>query len=153
MENAQSRTSVIPAPGGSGGADRGLPAATDAPEAATAPVRADLHWEHGRLTAVETTCADVGRFLDLVRVRNPYSTWVSYASDLRVFFRIITKVPDQVTREDCVRFMVAQGEAKRAVTTISRRRSRTQLARRSSGCQRLPQRRCRRGTTAGAFHG
>jgi site-specific recombinase XerD len=86
-----------------------------------APVRVDLRWEHGRLVAVESTSADVAHFLELVRVRNPYNTWVNYACDLKVFFRLIPKLPDQVTREDCVRFMSAQGEANLAVSTINRR--------------------------------
>jgi integrase/recombinase XerD len=121
MEISQDQTQVTPAPSGSGGADRPPPAAPSALERVAAPVRVDLCWEHGRLAAVETTSADVAHFLELVRVRNPYNTWVNYASDLKVFFRIIPKVPDQVTREDCVHFMAAQGEASRAVTTINRR--------------------------------
>src|SRR5262245_35782035 len=94
------------------------------PEALAAfasPVTITLRWKCGRLTAVETMARDVAHFLDFVRLRHPYNTWVNYACDLKIFFAIVGKPPDQVQREDCIRFMGAQSEAKRAVNTINRR--------------------------------
>jgi site-specific recombinase XerD len=88
---------------------------------AMTPVALTLRWEHGRLTAVEATSSDVAQFLDFVRVRHAYNTWVNYACDLKAFFATVGKPPDQVTREDCVRFMDAQGAARRTVSTINRR--------------------------------
>jgi site-specific recombinase XerD len=96
-------------------------AAPEAAPEAEAPVNVALHWEHGRLASVETTSPDVAHFLDFVRMRHPYNTWVNYACDLKVFFGVVRTPPDHVTRKDCIRFMAAQDEARRAVSTINRR--------------------------------
>jgi site-specific recombinase XerD len=85
------------------------------------PVGFALRWEHGHLVEVQTSSPAVAHFLKLCRVRNPYNTWVNYAHDPKVFFTLIPKQPEQVTRADCLAFMALQGEAQLAVATINRR--------------------------------
>lgn len=145
MEIQRTRSTKTPGTAGAGGTSPTAPTAVDsqmssgivnledadatrqcAPQhsdldVAAPPVTVRLRWEHGRLAAVETSSRDISAFLAFVHERHPYNTWVNYACDLKVFFAIVRKLPDQVTREDCVDFMRVQNEALRAVSTINRR--------------------------------
>jgi len=77
--------------------------------------------EQGRVTKICTNSPPVNHFLDLTNVSRSYNTWISYAQDLQVFFRIIRKLPDAVTRADCIAFMKHQDEAGLSDATINRR--------------------------------
>lgn len=75
----------------------------------------------GRVTKVSTNSPLVNHFLDLIQMSRAYNTWVSYTHDLRVFFRVIAKSPEAVTRFDCVEFMKQQDEGGCSGATINRR--------------------------------
>ncbi len=77
--------------------------------------------EKGRVTKVSTNSPLVNHFLDLIQMSRAYNTWVSYTHDLRVFFRVIAKSPEAVTRFDCVEFMKQQDEGGCSGATINRR--------------------------------
>jgi hypothetical protein len=67
--------------------------------------------EKDQVRDISTTSPFVNHFLDLVKISRPYNTWVSYAQDLKVFFQTIPKLPEAVTRADCLEFMKRQDEA------------------------------------------
>jgi integrase/recombinase XerC len=77
--------------------------------------------ERGRVTRVSTNSRSVNHFLDLVKMSRAYNTWVSYSYDLQVFFRVIPKLPEAITRSDCLAFMKQQDEAGCSDATINRR--------------------------------
>lgn len=77
--------------------------------------------EKDRVREVSTTSPLVNHFLDLMKISRAYNTWVSYAQDLKVFFQTISKLPEAITRADCLEFMKQQGEAGRSGATINRR--------------------------------
>jgi len=78
-------------------------------------------WEKGTVQEISTNSRQVNHFLDLVRMSRAYNTWVSYAQDLRVFFEVIGKPPEAVTRTDCLEFMKQQDQAGCSGATINRR--------------------------------
>lgn len=75
----------------------------------------------GQVIAVCTTSPAVDHFLRLVNVRDSYHTWVNYACDLRIFFAVVGKPPEALTRADCVAFMEQQAQRGLADATINRR--------------------------------
>ena len=77
--------------------------------------------EKGRVTKVSSNSPLVNHFLDLIQISRAYNTWVSYTHDLQVFFRVIAKAPEAVTRFDCVEFMKQQDEVGCSGATINRR--------------------------------
>jgi len=78
-------------------------------------------WEKGRVIDVSTNSASVDHFLDLVKMSRAYNTWLNYAYDLKVFFQVIPKSPEAITRADCLAFMKQQDEAGLSDATINRR--------------------------------
>ena len=54
--------------------------------------------EKDQVREVSTTSPYVNHFLDLIQMSRAYNTWVSYTHDLQVFFRVIAKPPEAVTR-------------------------------------------------------
>jgi site-specific recombinase XerD len=77
--------------------------------------------EQGRVTAVSTNLPELNHFLDLLQNSRAYNTWVSYAHDLQIFFRTIDKLPETITRSDCLAFMKQQAESGCSSATINRR--------------------------------
>jgi integrase/recombinase XerD len=75
----------------------------------------------GRTTDISTNNPLVNHFLDLIKMSRTYNTWISYAHDLKVFFEVIPKPPEAITRVDCVAFMKRQGQAGCSDATINRR--------------------------------
>jgi site-specific recombinase XerD len=92
----------------------------DSNGSAEAPVRFTICWEKGRVTEVSTTSSLVNQFLDLVKMKGAYNTWVSYAHDLKLFFEVTGKSPEAITRADCVAFMKRQDAAGYSSATINR---------------------------------
>lgn len=84
-------------------------------------VRFTITQEQHRVTAVTTTAPEVNHFLDFIRLSRAYNTWVSYAYDLQLFFQVIPKQPEAITRADCLTFMQQQQTAGCATATINRR--------------------------------
>ena len=84
-------------------------------------VRFTMVRKQGRVTKISTNSPLVNHFLDLVKMSRAHNTWVSYAHDLQVFFRVIPKLPETVTRADCLAFMKQQDEAGCSDATINRR--------------------------------
>ena len=77
--------------------------------------------EQGRVTAVSTNLPELNHFLDLLQNSRAHNTWVSYAHDLQIFFRTIDKLPEVITRSDCLAFMKQQAESGCSSATINRR--------------------------------
>ena len=77
--------------------------------------------EKGRVTNVSTSSSQINHFLDLLQMSRAYNTWVSYTHDLEVFFRIVSKPPEAITRSDCLNFMKHQDEGGCSGATINRR--------------------------------
>ncbi len=75
----------------------------------------------GRVADISTNSPLVNHFLDLIKMSRAYNTWLSYAHDLKVFFEVVAKHPESVTRSDCVTFMKHQDGAGCADATINRR--------------------------------
>ena len=85
------------------------------------PVRFAIAHERSRVIDVSTNSPLVNHFLDLVKMSRAYNTWVSYAYDLKVFFRVIPRPPEEITRSDCLAFMKQQDAAGYSDATINRR--------------------------------
>ena len=77
--------------------------------------------QEGQIADISTNAPLVNHFLDLIKMSRTYNTWISYAYDLKVFFEVIPKSPETVTRLDCVAFMKQQDQAGRSDATINRR--------------------------------
>lgn len=75
----------------------------------------------GRITEIETNHPALTHFLKLIRLNRAYNTWLNYAHDLKLFFRLISKPPEAVTRADCLTFMKQQTQAGCSTATINRR--------------------------------
>jgi site-specific recombinase XerD len=80
-----------------------------------------LVWEKGRVIDVSTNSASIDHFLDLIKMSRAYNTWLNYTHDLKVFFQVIPKSPEAITRADCVTFMKQQDESGLSAATINRR--------------------------------
>ena len=78
-------------------------------------------WQDGRVADITTNSASINHFLDLLQLSRAYNTWVSYGQDLKVFFSVMQKPPEAVTRADCLAFMRNQDESGFADATINRR--------------------------------
>jgi integrase/recombinase XerD len=77
--------------------------------------------QEGQITDISTNAPFINHFLDLVKMSRAYNTWISYAHDLKVFFEVIPKPPETITRVDCVTFMKHQDQAGCSDATINRR--------------------------------
>ncbi len=77
--------------------------------------------EKSRVTKVTTSSPLVNHFLDLLQMSRAYNTWISYAHDLEVFFRVAAKPPETILRSDCLNFMKQQDESGCSGATINRR--------------------------------
>ena len=77
--------------------------------------------QKGQIADISTNAPLVNHFLDLIKMSRTYNTWISYAYDLKVFFEVIPKPPETVTRLDCVAFMKQQDQAGCSDATINRR--------------------------------
>lgn len=75
----------------------------------------------GRVSDISTTDPAISHFLDLVKMNRAYNTWISYAHDLQLFFKVVGKPPQAVTRADCLSFMKHLDQAGCADTTTNRR--------------------------------
>jgi site-specific recombinase XerD len=84
-------------------------------------VRFTLVREQGRVVDVSTSSSPINHFLDLIKLSQAYNTWVSYTHDLRVFFQVIPKLPEAITRSDCLAFMKQQDQAGCSPATLNRR--------------------------------
>ena len=65
----------------------------------------------GRITQIATNHPAINHFLELIQLNRASNTWLNYAHDLKLFFRVIRKPPESVTRADCVTFMQHQAQA------------------------------------------
>ncbi len=77
--------------------------------------------EKDRVREISTTSPFVNHFLELMKISRAYNTWASYAQDLKVFFKTIAKLPEAITRADCLEFMKQQDQAGCSRATINRR--------------------------------
>ena len=84
-------------------------------------VRFTFTWQEGRVTDITTDSPSVNHFLDLLQLSRAYNTWVSYGQDLKMFFSVVQKPPEAVTREDCLVFMREQDQSGYSDATINRR--------------------------------
>jgi site-specific recombinase XerD len=84
-------------------------------------IRFTITQEKGRVTAVSTNSPGVNHFLDFLQMSRAYNTWVSYAHDLQIFFQVILKPLEAITRADCLTFMQQQDTAGCSGATINRR--------------------------------
>jgi site-specific recombinase XerD len=75
----------------------------------------------GQVTDCHTTSPEINHFLDLIKFNRAYNTWLNYTYDLKIFFEVIPKPPQAVTRQDCVAFLKHQQQAGLAEATINRR--------------------------------
>ena len=74
-------------------------------------VRFMFTWQEGRVTDITTDSPPINHFLDLLQLSRAYNTWVSYGHGLKVFFSIVQKPPEEVTRADCLAFMRDQEQS------------------------------------------
>jgi len=86
-----------------------------------APVQFTLIYKQGKLIDCTTSSAPINHFLEVIKLSRAYNTLVSYVHDLKVYFEIILKTPEAVTRADCVAFMKQQQEAGLSTATLNRR--------------------------------
>jgi len=84
-------------------------------------VRFTIAQENSRVTAVSTNSPWVNHFLDFLQMSRAYNTWISYAHDLQIFFQVIPKPLEAITRADCLTFMQQQDTAGCSDATINRR--------------------------------
>jgi len=80
-----------------------------------------IEWERNRVVKVITNSSLINHFLDLMQASRAHNTWVNYTHDLKVFFQVIPKTPETITRTDCLDFMMQQSQDGYADTTINRR--------------------------------
>jgi integrase/recombinase XerD len=77
--------------------------------------------ENNQVVQVITTSPLVNHFLDFMRNSRAHNTWVNYAHDLKVFFEVIPKSVEQISRVDCLDFIKQQSQDGYADATINRR--------------------------------
>ena len=75
----------------------------------------------GRVTKIATNHPAINHFLELIHLNRAYNTWLNYGHDLKLFFGVISKPPETVTRSDCLTFMKQQAQAGCSGATINRR--------------------------------
>lgn len=80
-----------------------------------------IRWEKSQVANVSTNSPLVDHFLDFIKTSRTYNTWVNYAHDLKVFFQVIPKPPEAITRTDCLVFIKQQTQEGYADATINRR--------------------------------
>ena len=84
-------------------------------------VRFTLVREQGQLAEVRTNSAVLNHFLDLTKLSRARNTWINYAHDLKIFFAVIHKTPEQIDRKDCLAFMKQQQQLGLSEATLNRR--------------------------------
>jgi len=77
--------------------------------------------EGGQITETVTTSSGINHFLRVVRLTHAHNTWLSYAYDLKAFFTAVGKLPEPITRADCLTFMEQQDRAGCSPATVNRR--------------------------------
>jgi site-specific recombinase XerD len=75
----------------------------------------------GKIVDVQTTSPEITHFLRVLKLSRTYNTWLNYALDLKLFFRIVQLPPHQVGRAECLTFIEQQDREGRADATINRR--------------------------------
>lgn len=75
----------------------------------------------GQITEIVTASPAINHFLQFVRLTRSRNTWVSYAHDLKAFFAVVGKPPEDVTRADCLAFLEQQDRAGLSDATVNRR--------------------------------
>jgi integrase/recombinase XerD len=84
-------------------------------------VRFTIERERNRVVKVTSNSPLVDHFLDLIQTTRAHNTWVNYAHDLKVFFQMIPKTPEMITRADCLSFIKQQSQEGYADATVNRR--------------------------------
>lgn len=77
--------------------------------------------QNNQVVKVTTNSPLVNHFLDLMQATRAYNTWVNYAHDLKVFFQVIPKSAETITRMDCLDFIKQQFHQGFADATLNRR--------------------------------
>lgn len=80
-----------------------------------------IAWQNSQVVSVTTNSPLINHFLDLMQTSRAHNTWVNYAHDLKVFFQVIPKSVETITRTDCLDFMKQQSQEGYADATINRR--------------------------------
>jgi site-specific recombinase XerC len=75
----------------------------------------------GQIVDVQTNSTEIDHFLRILKLTRAHHTWVNYALDLKLFFRVVGVPPQAVGRSECLRFMEHQDREGRATATINRR--------------------------------
>lgn len=77
--------------------------------------------EHNQVVQVTTNSPLINHFLDLMETTRAHNTWVNYAHDLKIFFQVIPKSVEKISRTDCLNFIKQQSQEGYADATINRR--------------------------------
>lgn len=85
------------------------------------PVRFTFTWQEGRITDITTNSPPINHFLGFLQLSRAYNTWVNYGQDLKAFFSVVSKPPEEVARADCLVFMKDQTQSGYADATLNRR--------------------------------
>ena len=75
----------------------------------------------GKIVDVQTSSPEINHFLRLLKLSRAHNTWLNYALDLKLFFSIVQRLPEQVGRPECLTFIEQQDREGRADATINRR--------------------------------
>ena len=75
----------------------------------------------GKIVDVQSTSPEINHFLRVLKLTRAHNTWLNYALDLKLFFRIVQVPPHNVGRAECLTFIEHQIREGRADATINRR--------------------------------
>jgi len=75
----------------------------------------------GKIVDVQTTSPEINHFLRVLKLTRAHNTWLNYALDLKLFFRIVQVPPHKIGRPECLSFIEHQDREGRAEATINRR--------------------------------
>jgi site-specific recombinase XerD len=75
----------------------------------------------GKIVDVQTSSPEITHFLRVLKLSRAHNTWLNYALDLKLFFRIVQVSPEMVGRSECLTFIEHQVRESRADATINRR--------------------------------
>ena len=75
----------------------------------------------GQIVDVQTNLPEINHFLRVLKLSRAHNTWLNYALDLKLFFRIVQAPPQAVGRPECLTFIEHQDREGRADATINRR--------------------------------
>lgn len=84
-------------------------------------VQIRIRYEHSQMVEVSTNSPFIEHFLRKVRLSQAQHTWISYAHDLKVFFRTVALPLEQIDRQACLTFMERQDQLGLSSLTINRR--------------------------------